>query len=375
MDFYEIEGIQQFKRFGIPVNNYYLLSEDLDIGKVKFPCIIKGQILSGKRGKAGAIKKANSMEDLLEKKHQIEQITINGKKVTGVAAADLVSIKKEFYIGITYDYSARQRVLIFSAEGGMDIEELAESNPDKIIKIFFHTNIGKGQLLEKLNQHLQNNIALKIADIAEKLVMLFNELDATTVEINPLALLEDDTLMAIDSKLVIDDNALSRQGDYTLLPRNDEAKSAQEIESEKFDLTYVEIDNEGNIGTMAGGAGIGMATIDTINFYGGKVNNFLDLGGGVTSDKTYNAMRILLSNSKIEYILVNIFGGINNCKDMAEGIKKAYMEVKSNTKVVVKSRGFNQENGWAIYDELGFKQVKYGTTDEAVKKLLEIKEV
>ena len=194
------------------------------------------------------------------------------------------------------------------------------------------------------------------------------------IEINPLALLEDDSLVAIDAKLVIDDNALYRQGDYTLLPRTTQKKSQQEIEAEKYDLTYVEVDPEGNIGTMAGGAGIGMATMDTIFHYGGRVNNFLDLGGGVTAEKTYQAMRILLQNEKTDQILVNIFGGINNCADMAEGIRRAYIELGINKQVVIKSRGFNQEQGWSIYDELDFPQTKYGTTDEAVQTLLALRE-
>ena len=179
--------------------------------------------------------------------------------------------------------------------------------------------------------------------------------------------------MAIDAKLVIDDNALYRQGDYTILSRTAQEKSPQEIEAEKHDLTYVEVDSEGTIGTMAGGAGIGMATMDTIFHYGGRVNNFLDLGGGVTAEKTYQAMRILLQNEKTDYILVNIFGGINNCADMAEGIDRAYKELGINKTVVVKSRGFNQEQGWSIYEKLGFPQTKYGTTDEAVQTLLALK--
>ena len=136
----------------------------------------------------------------------------------------------------------------------------------------------------------------------------------------------------------------------------------------------MELDPEGDIGTMAGGAGIGMATMDTIRHYGGRVNNFLDLGGGVTAEKTYQAMRILLQNESTDYILVNVFGGINNCADMAGGIARAYKELGIKKTVVVKSRGFNQEQGWAIYEELGFPQTKFGTTDEAVQTLLKIKE-
>lgn len=165
-----------------------------------------------------------------------------------------------------------------------------------------------------------------------------------------------------------------RQGDYIVMPRTVNEKSEQELEAEKYDLTYIEIDPKGDIGTMAGGAGIGMATMDTIRYYGGVTNNFLDLGGGVTAEKTYQAMRILLQNEATKYIFINIFGGINNCADMAEGITRAYKELGIKKTVVVKSRGFNQEQGWAMFDEQGFTQVKYGTTDEAVRALLKLKE-
>lgn len=375
MDYLEIEGKAQLRRFGIPVNESVLLTEAEVPETITYPCVLKGQILSGKRGKAGAVRVVKSKEELIEVKKIIEKITINGRKMEGVIATEFLPIEEEYYLGITLDAKNRAMLMLFTPFGGMDIEELVEKSPEKLLRFDCTEGFDCGVFKkaaerfeipeEKLNQ---------VADIASKLTEACFELDATTFEINPLAVLEDGRVLAIDSKLVIDDNGLYRQGDYTLLPRTSQKRSPEEIDAAEHDLTYIELDPEGDIGTMAGGAGIGMATMDTIRHYGGKVNNFLDLGGGVTAEKTYQAMRILLQNHKTNAILVNIFGGINNCEYMAEGIARAYKEFGNNKLVVVKSRGFNQEQGWAIYEELGFEQTKYGTTDEAVLKLLQVKE-
>lgn len=375
MDYLELEGKEQLKCFGIPTNSSILLTGDEIPEGITYPCVLKGQILSGKRGKAGAVRVVKSEEELKEVKKIIEKITINGKHMEGVIACGFLPIAEEYYLGMTLDVKNRAMVMIFTPFGGMEIEELAASAPEKLL----YFDCTKGFHGEDFRKELQKfSLSEKrmddVTDIAAKLANACFTLDATTIEINPLAVLEDGSLLAIDAKLVIDDNSLSRQGDYTILPRTATKKSAQEEEAAAHDLTYVELDPEGDIGTMAGGAGIGMATMDTIRHYGGRVNNFLDLGGGVTAEKTYQAMKILLNNESTDYILVNVFGGINNCADMAEGIARAYKESGSSKKVVVKSRGFNQEQGWAIYDELGFPQTKYGTTDEAVKTLLSMKE-
>ncbi len=376
MDYLEIEGEVQLKRFGIPVNEGFILKDDEIPEGVKFPCILKGQILSGKRGKAGAVRLVKTPEEMAEVKKVIEKIKINGKSMEGVMAANLVEVVQEYYIGLTLDVKNKEMVLLFTPFGGMEIEELAEKSPEKLLKINCTTGFQKKEFCEAAAKfELSSERMEQVVEIAEKLTKACFELDATTIEINPLAVLKDGSVMAIDSKLVIDENGLYRQGDYTLLPRKNLSKSSEEIDALEHDLTYIELDSEGDIGTMAGGAGIGMATIDTICHYGGRVNNFLDLGGGVTAEKTYHAMRILLQNEKITSILVNVFGGINNCADMAKGIACACKEFnKKNKCIVVKSRGFNQEEGWKIYEELNFQQTKYGTTDEAVQKLLKIKE-
>ncbi|EOI55428.1 ATP-grasp domain-containing protein [Enterococcus gilvus] len=374
MDYLEIEGKAQLERFGIPINESILLTGDNIPEDIPYPCVLKGQILSGKRGKAGAVRVVKTRAELIEAKEIIEQIKINDQVMEGVIACGFLPIEEEYYLGMTLDVKNRAMIMLFTPFGGMDIEELAETDPEKLLRFdctegFNAEKFKKASTIFELPEKRLN----LVVDIAEKLSEACFALDATTIEINPLALLKDESLMAIDAKLVIDDNALYRQGDYTILPRTVQEKSLQEIEAEQYDLTYVEVDPKGNIGTMAGGAGIGMATMDTVFHYGGRVNNFLDLGGGVTSEKTYQAMRILLENENTDYILINIFGGINNCADMAEGITRAYKESGISKTVVVKSRGFNQEQGWSMYKELGFPQAKYGTTDEAVQILLALK--
>lgn len=375
MDYLEMEGKAQLKRFGIPVSEDVLLVGDTIPAGVTYPCVLKGQILSGKRGKAGAVRVVNTPAELVEVKRIIENIKIGGRAMEGVIACAFQPIAEEYYLGMTLDVKNRLIIMLFTPFGGMDIEELAETAPEKLLR--FDCTAGYDVKLFRSAAsvfNLPESNLDQVIDIADKLAHAYFELDATTIEINPLALLKDGRLLAVDAKLVIDDNALYRQGDYTILPRTSQKKSPQEEEAERHDLTYIELDADGDIGTMAGGAGIGMATMDTIRHYGGRANNFLDLGGGVTAEKTYQAMRILLQNDHTDYIFVNVFGGINNCADMAEGIARAYTELGSTKTVVVKSRGFNQEQGWALYEKLGFYQTKYGTTDEAVQTLLKVKE-
>lgn len=371
MDLYEIEGKAQFKRFGIPTDDGILYRPGDDTTGYPFPCVVKGQILSGKRGKAGAVQFAENPEQLHSEAEKIMSIRINGKAMAGIMVSKKLAITEEYYLGLTLDTKSRKLVLLFTPYGGMDIEELAASSPEKLLRMDCTHGLDQALFENALNDFpLEDNIRKQISDIAAKLTKACFALDATTIEINPLARLADGALVAADAKIVLDDNALCRQGDYTLLPRLEKEMSPAEREAAAADLTYIELDGSGNIGVIAGGAGIGMATVDTICFYGGKAYNFLDLGGGVTDEKTYHALHLLLNNPNIEMILINIFGGINNCAVMAEGIKRAWQESGIKKRIVVKSRGFNQEDGWAIYRELGFEQVKYGTTDEAVKLLL-----
>lgn len=372
MDLYEIEGKALLRRYGIKTDNSVLYDPKGNLDKFTYPCVAKGQILSGKRGKAGAVKFANSPEELKKAAEEIMKIEINGKHMQAVAVVDKLSIAKEFYLGLTLDTKNRELLLIFTPYGGMEIEELAKESPDKLLYLSCTKGFDREAFEKAISPFsLDDSISCQLIETAGKLVKACFGLDATTIEINPLAVLTSGELMAIDSKVVIDDNAVYRQENCCLLTREEKQKTKAEFEAEAAGLVYVELDRDGDIGLIAGGAGIGMATVDTITYYGGKAYNFLDLGGGVTAEKMYHAMHLLLVNPQVKRILVNVFGGINNCAVMAEGIERAYKEVGNSKPVVVKSRGFNQEEGWEIYKRLGFKQIKFGTTDEAVKLLME----
>ena len=373
MDYHEIEGKVQFQRFGIPTKVGFLLRADTDIQNIEYPCVVKAQVLSGKRGKAGGVKFAHNPEELRMHADYISKLVIGGNPVEAVLISPMLDIQREFYLGITLDSVNQQAVMIFTPFGGMDIEELAETSPEKLLRLTVTRGFDQSAFLDGVaGFSLEEAIVLQLCQIAERLTELFFTLDATTVEINPLIADGQGKLEAADSKLVIDDNALYRQADYVLIPRcKKESESVAVREAEAADLAYVELDENGNIGLMAGGAGIGMATVDTNKFYGGRPFNFLDLGGGVTAEKTYKAMKLLLENPKIERILINVFGGINNCEVMATGIVKAMKDYPASKTVVVKSRGHGQEEGWKLFEEAGCKQVRFGTTDDAVKLLLE----
>lgn len=370
MDLYEVEGKRLMGQYGIPVDQGFLWTEQSRLDEVRFPCVLKAQVLSGKRGKAGGICFAGDEAEFRHGLAQIERTQVNGRSAQAVYVTDRVRIAREHYLGLTLDPAQKAILLIYTPEGGMNIEELAAENPAALLRLPLTFDLDPADLAGRLRRMgLTEAEGKAVAGIAEKLLRMFWELDATTVEINPLAQLEDGSFLAVDAKVVLDDNALFRHEDCTLLSR-ESSLTPREKAAKEYGLAYVELDDGGDIGLIAGGAGIGMATVDTIYFYGGRPFDFLDLGGGVTAEKTYQAMRLLLETPQVKGVLVNVFGGGNHCGTMAEGIARAVREFGGEKKVVVKSRGFYQEAGWKIYDELGLKQVHYGTTDQAVQLLL-----
>ncbi|MEG1758445.1 MAG: ATP-grasp domain-containing protein [Oscillospiraceae bacterium] len=373
MDFHEIEGKTLFKRFGIPTEVGFLLTSEMNPDMFAYPCVVKAQVLAGHRGQAGGVKFAKTPDELKTHAENISKLTIGGKRVEAVMISPMLSIDKELYLGMVLDTVSKKVLMIFSPCGGMEIEELAIESPEKLVK-FDCTEGFDGSAFRAAVAHfgLAEKMLISLESIAKKLADLYFALDATTVEINPLAVDAEGELFAADSKLVIDDNALFRQGDYTLIPRKTTASAnLTELAAEEADLAYVELDPEGDIGLIAGGAGLGMATVDAIKYYGGRAHNFLDLGGGVTAEKTYAATKLLLENNKITAVIANVFGGINNCETMAQGIVAAMADCKTGKRVIVKSRGHGQENGWKLLKDAGCRMVKYGTTDDAVKLLLQ----
>lgn len=370
MDYYEIEGKRLFIKYGIPSDPGVLCTSETDLDQIAYPLVVKAQVLSGKRGKAGGIRFADTPGEAREAIEAISLLTIGGNPVQGIVLTPKVDIHKEHYLGYTIDSAKKRILLIYTPCGGMDIEEVAALTPEKLIRLDMTEGFLQESFLKAVEPlGLEIQVIHQVLDIAKNLYRLFVELDATTVEINPLAESLDGQLQAADAKLVIDDNALYRQGDYTLILRSSEETDIQKM-ADVAGLSYVELDADGNIGIIAGGAGIGMATMDTVKHYGGRPFNFMDLGGGVSREKMCTAAKILIGIPQISSIFINVFGGINNCLVMAQGITDAIAQTGTDKLVVVKSRGFSQEEGWKLYDQFGLSQVRYGTTDDAVKLLL-----
>jgi succinyl-CoA synthetase beta subunit len=368
LNFFEYESKMILAGYGIHTDSGILDANVEPLKTIQFPCVLKAQVLSGKRGKAGGIRVVKDASEFETALSGIRQTRINGYYPSAVLVAPFLDIVCEHYISLTLDTENRGMTLLYSPQGGVDIEEISGI----VVRLTMRDRFEEILFLEKLRRFsLETEIQEQLIDIARKLYQIARDMDLITIEINPLAQLADGMLLAADAKLVMDDNALYRQPDRTVLSR-ELYLSPTEAKARDARLTYVELDQRGNIGVIAGGAGIGMATVDAIQFYGGSPFNFLDLGGGVSKEKTKAAAKLLLNIPEVKGILINIFGGVNDCAVMAEGVCEAVDEADTGAagKLVVKSRGFNQETGWALYDRYSIAQVRYGTTDDAVQKLL-----
>jgi len=307
--------------------------------------VIKSQVLVGGRGKAGGIKLAKSATEAEELATQILGMTIKGLPVRKVLVDEAADIRKEIYLGVTNDRAQRRPVMIASAAGGVEIEEVARTDPDKIIREYIDPLLG-------LRNYQVRNVALSIElprehwrafeQIATGLYQTYWKTDATLAEINPLVITGDKRLVAVDGKIVLDDNALYRHADLAEMRDLDE-ESSQETEARKYGLSYVKLDGE--IGCMVNGAGLAMGTMDIVKLFGGSPANFLDIGGGAQADKVTAALRIILSDSKVKAVLINIFGGITRCDEVARGIIIALKELHTTIPMVVRLVGTNEAEG------------------------------
>ncbi len=292
--------------------------------------VIKSQVLVGGRGKAGGIRVAKSAKEAEELATQILGMEIKGLPVRKVLVDEAANIDQEIYLGITNDRAARRPVIMASAAGGVEIEEVARTNPEKIIKIHIDPLLG-------LRDYQARDIAIGIdlpkeywkqfAEICRGLWRAYVECDATLAEINPLVILKEKQLMALDGKMLVDDNALFRHTDLAEMRDVDE-EAAIETEARKYGLSFIKLD--GQIGCMVNGAGLAMATMDIVKLFDGEPANFLDIGGGASADKVAAALRIILSDKNVKAILFNVFGGITRCDEVAKGILTALKEVKAN---------------------------------------------
>ena len=339
--------------------------------------VVKAQIHAGGRGKGGGVKVAKSVEQVKELAGQIlgmqlktHQTGPEGQKVRRLYIEDGADIQKEYYLSVVTDRASQKVAFIASSEGGMDIEEVAHSSPEKIIKIFVDPL--KGMTAEQ-GQELAQGIGMpadsvaQFVDVCAKVYKCYMDTDASLVEINPLNRDGKGNIIALDAKFNFDPNALFRHPDIVALRDLDEEDPA-EIEASKFDLAYISLD--GNIGCLVNGAGLAMATMDTIKLFGAEPANFLDVGGGATPEKVTEAFKIMLKNPKVKAILVNIFGGIMKCDTIATGVITACKAVNLSVPLVVRMKGTNEELGKKMLAESGLPIISADTMAEAAQKVV-----
>ncbi len=349
MKLQEYQSKQIFSRFRIPIPKGQIAvtaSEAKHITEeLGTRVVVKSQVLVGSRGKAGGIRLAKTPKEAEELATLILGMDIQGLPVRKVLVDEAVSIQKEIYLGITNDRTAGCPVMMVSEAGGMDIEEIARKQPEKIIKVHIDPLLGLRDYQARdmaASIDLPRNLWRSFIEIAHGLWRAYLENDATLAEINPLVITEDNRLMALDGKMIIDDNALFRHSDLADM-RDLDSEASSEIEARKYGLTYIKLD--GHIGCMVNGAGLAMATMDIIKLYGGEPANFLDIGGGASSEKVTAAFRIILSDPNVRAILINIFGGITRGDEVARGILAALQEVDVQVPMVVRLVGTNADEG------------------------------
>jgi len=339
--------------------------------------IVKAQIHAGGRGKGGGVKLARSTAEVEQWASQIlgmqlktHQTGPEGQKVRRLLVEEGADIKKEYYVAALTDRGTQKIALMASSEGGMDIEEVANHTPEKILKVFIDPLSG---LTDSQAMELVSGIGVPEAsqaqavDVLKKLYTCYVDTDASLAEINPLILEGNGNIKALDAKFNFDSNALFRHPEIVAYRDLDEEDPA-EVEASKFDLSYISLD--GNIGCLVNGAGLAMATMDTIKLFGGEPANFLDVGGGATAEKVTEAFKIMLKNSKVEGILVNIFGGIMKCDTIAEGVIAACKAVNLNVPLVVRMKGTNEDLGKKLLQESGLPIISADTMAEAATKIV-----
>jgi succinyl-CoA synthetase beta subunit len=382
MKIHEYQGKEILRNFGVPVPRgipAFTVQEAVEAAqKLGGPVwVVKAQIHAGGRGKGGGVKLARSVEEVKSLAGQIlgmqlitHQTGPQGQKVRRLLIEDGADIKKEYYVSVVTDRASQKVALMASSEGGMDIEEVAHATPEKIIKVFVDPLIG---LTDNQAKELASGIGVpagstaQAVDVFKKLYKVYMDNDASLVEINPLILEGNGNIKALDAKFNFDANALFRHPEIVALRDLDEEDPA-EIEASKFDLAYISLD--GNIGCMVNGAGLAMATMDTIKLFGAEPANFLDVGGGATPEKVTEAFKIMLKNKKVKAILVNIFGGIMKCDTIATGIVSACKAVNLSVPLVVRMKGTNDELGKKLLAASGLPIISADTMAEAAQKVV-----
>lgn len=381
MKIHEYQAKELFRKFGVPVPEggvAFSTSEAKGVAEKlgSFPVVVKAQIHAGGRGKGGGVKLAKSMEDVGVFADQIIGMTLvthqtgpEGRLVKKVLVEQGLNIAKELYLSIIPDRSTAQIVVMASEAGGMDIEEVAEKTPEKIIKVYINPLQGIQAYHCREAAFGLNLPAAAVKPfnaMLNSLYRLFVAYDCSLLEINPLVLTADDTVMALDAKVNFDDNALFRHKDL-LEYRDLDEEDPLEIEASKFNLNYINL--EGNIGNMVNGAGLAMATMDIIKLAGAEPANFLDVGGGASAEMVENGFRIILSDKNVKGILINIFGGILRCDVLAQGVVEAAKKTGISVPVVVRMEGTNVEEGRRILAESGLNLTTAVDLKDAAQKV------
>ncbi|MCQ8894849.1 ADP-forming succinate--CoA ligase subunit beta [Limnobacter humi] len=382
MKIHEYQGKEILKKYGVAVpTGYPCFSVDEAVSaaeKLGGPVwVVKAQIHAGGRGKGGGVKVAKSMADVKTFASQIlgmqlitHQTSPEGQKVSRLLVEEGADIKKEYYVGMVVDRVTQRVCVMASSEGGMEIEEVAEHTPELIHKVFVDPVAG---LTDAEADSLATKIGIPAGSVAKARVAFqglykaFWDTDASLAEINPLILTGSGDIIALDAKMNFDSNALFRHPDIVAM-RDLAEEDPAEIEASKFDLSYISLD--GNIGCLVNGAGLAMATMDTIKLFGGEPANFLDVGGGATTEKVTEAFKIMLKNPNLKAILVNIFGGIMRCDVIADGVVAASKAVGLKVPLVVRMKGTNEDLGKKILAESGLPIISANTMGEAAQKVV-----
>ena len=382
MNIHEHQAKQLLKKFGAIVPNgeaCFTVQEVLEKAKKlnlkKY--VLKAQIHAGGRGKAGGVKILDNLsdlekaaKDLLGKKLITHQTGPSGKEVKRLYLEEPSNIKKEFYLSCLIDRASSKIAFISSDQGGMDIEEVAKSDPNKIntVKISFKKDIEDEDCKKIIrNFNLDDDANIKCIKIIKSIYKTFVSTDASLIEINPLILTKENNIVCLDAKISFDDNAIFKHPELLEL-RDLNEEDPTEIEASKHDLAYIKLD--GSIGCMVNGAGLAMATMDIIKLHGQEPANFLDVGGGASKEKVAAAFKIILSDKNVKGILINIFGGIMRCDVLAQGIVEAAKETKINIPLVVRLAGTNSKEGKKILDESGLKIISASDLGDAAKKIV-----
>ncbi|PJK17887.1 ADP-forming succinate--CoA ligase subunit beta [Chryseomicrobium excrementi] len=384
MNIHEYQGKQLLRQYGVAVpNGIVAFSPEEAVKAAKelgsAVTVVKAQIHAGGRGKAGGVKIAKNLDEVREYAKELlgkvlvtHQTGPEGKEVKRIYIEEGSDIQKEYYIGLVLDRATSRVTLMGSEEGGMDIEEVAANTPERLFYEEIDPVVGLTGFQAR-RMAFNMNIPAKLVNKAVKFMMglykVYVEKDAAIVEINPLVVTGDDQVIALDAKFNFDANALYRHPEIMEMRDYDE-EDAKEIEASKYDLSYISLD--GNIGCMVNGAGLAMATMDTISYYGGSPANFLDVGGGATAEKVTEAFKIILSDKNVKGIFVNIFGGIMKCDVIAEGVIIAAKEVGLQVPLVVRLEGTNVDLGKKMLNESGLNIIAADSMADGAQKIVKL---